>query len=457
MVKLCFVVLPYPYLITNELRLDFEGILETIRTLNRVLRKGLHPSFECPKNIGVFEVSDLDDWPPLKYYLRHYHETHKIYDVTNLFKINKDSETDRVFAYGNIIEFVIESLKVDEVAQEITNHTLSNLDVRLKNRYFNSRINREIYQMYLGRNVLVPKDDSEFFSDPILTVYFVIIVAENEGEFKEISKELKGINISLKEIIPNSISIGHHVATNFIHSPFFGISINPILVDFSKEDEFKFADILSSILNLMASIGELYNILGIIDGVHELCVIARSRTSLELHDKIGKLRINPIKDLRSFYGLKNFRRYEKIFRTILFEDINYLKEYGLKSAEVIWKHEGIPHFPAKNELLDLIDAYSGYELENFFLKKKASTKFISEISDSFEKKFEGLMETLNNYVEDINGLIEGARTTIQLNIAIITLFWTLFFTVLPLILPWLSNVLSYLVTLIEKLPSQWQF
>lgn len=40
------------------------------------------------------------------------------------------------------------------------------------------------------------------------------------------------------------------------------------------------------------------------------------------------------------------------------------------------------------------------------------------------------MESLELLLSEIASVIEGSRTTVQLNVAIITLFWTLFFTVI---------------------------
>ena len=185
----------------------------------------------------------------------------------------------------------------------------------------------------------------------------------------------------------------------------------------------------------------------------DLCAIARSTVPIELHDKIGKLKINPIKDAPSLYGLRAFNKCESIFHSILVEHINYLRSFETKEAEIVWEHEGLPHFPGIIGVLNLIEGYCRYEQHKLIFKREKDTKdsdvcekFVSDVYTSFKCKVKDLMETLESLVEDVSNVIQGARTTVQLNLAIIALFLTLLLSIVQM-LPlqeWLASLISFI-------------
>jgi len=433
MAKVVILTLPYPHLVTEGIRYDFEGCMNLLKRTNKVLQTGLRANLSCPRNEGVSEISyeETAAQSPLRSFIYHYHQYSSNYDITSFFEKDKLSKSwafkmdlTHAFAYGNVVEFAFDNIEIEKFLYE-----LHNIDVVVK-QLFDSSASKKIYKMYLDSSLLVQEKKEEFFNPPILTVFVVVIVTETVEEFQKVYEIGSKIGVFGKIVINESIAIGAFPATNFIHEPFFSISINPVLVNLQKKNDYKFVDALSSILYLSTAIGEIYNSLEIMSDVHELCVLGKFSIPIELYEKIGRFRINPIKDLFNLYGLKYFRKFEKMHRTTVVEDVNYFLTYGTKGDEILRKKEGIPHFSGLIETRSLIDSYKIHEPDQVIFKKQKASNFIHQVDEYFEKEFAAFKESINSLVKETSSVIEGSRTTVQLNIAIAALFWTLFFTVI---------------------------
>jgi len=432
MVKVVILTLFYPTLVTQGIRHDFEGCMNLIKKINQILQTGLKANLSCSKNERVSEISykEIAAKSCLRSFIRHYHQYSNNYDITNFFEKDKLSKSwfkmdlTYAFAYGNVVEFAFDTVDLEKLLNRLDD--IDSFVLQL----FDPSISKKIYEMYLDSSLLAQQKEEEFFLPPIPTVLLVVIVTETTEEFQKVYEIGHKIGVFGKTIIEGSIAFGNRSATNFITEPFFNILINPVLVNLQMKNHYKFADALRSILYLSLCIGELYNIMSIIGDAHELCVIARYSIPTELFEKIGKIRINPIRDIASLYGLRKFKQYEKIYYKTLIEDVNYLRSYGTKASEIIWRKEGVPHFLGIADPLNLIDSYIIHEPDKVIFKTVAPEDFVSKVYKRFEKDFEGFMESLNELLSDINSVIESSRTTIQLNIAIITLFWTLLITII---------------------------
>jgi hypothetical protein len=451
MAKVVFVVQPYPSLITSNIRDDFEAFMDLLKRLNHILQFGLEPNLICPENDGVREVQDSRSYlrSALQPYLRHYHSTSTTYDVTSFFRKQEHQLEEpfsagnliSVFAYGNILEFVFKEISIEDFVRRT-----SNFDVMLK-QLFNSPVSRKMYEMYLGHEILASPAKNEFFMPPYLTVYLAVLVTESTEEFRKSVNELKKREVVLNVILPDSVAIGSYPATNFIHEPFFNININPVLINLQNAGDYKMKDSFGSMWYLTAAIGEFHNILALMSDVHELCAISRSSVPTKLYEKIGVLRINPLRDLVGLYGLNDFRKYDKLFRLLLAEDVNYFQSYNTEDSKIIWRKESEPHFVGLVEVWNLIDTFLVHLPENTIFKDaKKKAGFAAEIYKQFEHDFKGFLKTLSEWVKDVTQVIEGARTTVQLNVAIITLFWTLALTILLSqdLRSWLTSLLSHL-------------
>lgn len=187
--------------------------------------------------------------------------------------------------------------------------------------------------------------------------------------------------------------------------------------------------------------------LALAEETHELCAITRSTVPNELYEKVGMLKINPVMNLMSLYGLRDFRKYEKIFHSGIVEDINYFRSYGTKDSMIIWKREGMPHFQGIADGLVLIKSCLSHLPDHTIFKDaRHEFNFVNEIQRSFDRDFADFMETLEKWTKDVADVMEGARTTVQLNLAIMTLFWTLVFTIVLSqdVRSWLMSLISYL-------------
>jgi hypothetical protein len=268
---------------------------------------------------------------------------------------------------------------------------------------------------------------------------------------------MKSLGSELREKIPGHVWVGQFSATNFISAPFFRIAVNPIILLPPLERNHKYDDFLNGLFNSLVAIGEYYNILEIIDDAHELCALATYSVPLQLSRTIGSLKINPFKHIRDIYGLRSFNKCERLFNFLLFEDIKHIELYGSKAAEIIRQQEGLFHFPVIAGLNTLIESYSLFAsdviYEHFHCSaKNPDEEFRTAIFSLFETRLKSLKDTLEKFVDDIKGVIEAARTSVQLNLAIITLIWTLFFTVIFAVFPireWLNTLFRFLAIITQ--------
>ena len=148
---------------------------------------------------------------------------------------DRDSKFKHAYIYGNVIELVFEDLTVDEVFENQIFSNFFSVDNSVKG-LFTEQTGKALFQIYLGKEVL---NDNEL-SFPnlfiISTVYFTVLVAENEVEFQQISERMKKITI----ILSGTILIGKDSVTNFIHDPFSRkiITVNPIIMRDPKDMKF---------------------------------------------------------------------------------------------------------------------------------------------------------------------------------------------------------------------------
>ena len=323
--------------------------------------------------------------------------------------------------------------------------------------FFMETTGGKLFKFYLGEKFLGEKKLSSPFLSPILTVFFVVIVVDTTEQVSKIAKIIKSLSSELREKIPGHVWVGQSPATNFISTPFFGITVNPVILLPPLERNHKYDDFLNGLFNSLVAIGEFYNILETIDDAHELCALASYSVPLQLSRSIGSLKINPFMHIRDIYGLRSFSKYERLFNSLLFEDIKHIKLYGSKAAEIIRQQEGFFHFPVIAELNTLIESYSGFAsdiiYEHFYSSaKNPDEEFRTAIFNLFETRLKSLKDTLEKFVGDIKGVIEAARTSVQLNLAIIALIWTLFFTVIFAIFPireWLNTLFRFLQSLLN--------
>jgi hypothetical protein len=444
--------MPYPYLITSGVETDFEATMSLIKRLSEILQSGLKPVFASLPEDGISKVGGSFLRSKFKPYLRHYHNVSGTYDVTSIFR--KDTEgfenpytienLKNVFSYGNVFEFFFDNIKVDELHDR-----MRDLD-SLGNQFFSSFATRKVYEMYFGKQALIADSSTLTFLHPILTAYFAVLIAEDTQEFKNSARILQERGCELKVVIEDAMAIGSNEATNYIHTPFFDININPILINLEKKGYYKLQDAFGSIFYMMVAIGELYNILSILTDIHELCAMTLFSIPAELYEKVGVLKINPVKDVVGIYGLRDFRKCDRTFRLGLIEDINYMRAYGSKASSIIWKKEAFPHFSGITEVLGLIDSYMIHLPEKtLFENERKKTDFVKKLNKQFQCDFKDFLDTLEEWVNDVSQVIESARTTVQLNLAIIALFWTLVCTIFLSddVRTLFSHLISYLMNL----------
>jgi hypothetical protein len=451
MVKMAYVVMPYPRMMGAGVRLDFEGIVNLIHKTNEIMQNGLVPEelIDVGKSVKDEEILSRSI---IKRYVRHYPTTpSKKFEVSDLFQ-GKNEKPDVAFAYGNVLELLFENITLEEVLKRLRH--LEDIDTYVVG-FFKGTTGRKLYKLYLGERFLSEKESHRPFLSPILTVFFIVIVVDRAEQVSIIGEMTESIGSKLREKMPGHVWIGQSPATNFISAPFFRITINPVILLPPTERDHRYDDFLNGLFNSLIAIGEYYNILEIIDDAHEFCVLASYSVPLELSQSIGSLKINPFKHIRDIYGLRSFNKYENLFHSFLFEDVKHIRLYGSKAAEIIRRQEGVFHFPVISELNTLIESYSRYASDIIYehfarvrnRKKNVDKEFRTAIFKLFEARLGSLRDTLEKFVDDLQRVIEAARTSVQLNLAITTLIWTLFFTVIFAIFPireWLSALLRYL-------------
>lgn len=452
MVKMAFVFMPYPQMIGAGVRLDFEGILNMVHKTNEIMQKGLIPEEETRVAINEDEILSRS---VIKKHIRHYPTMpSRKFQVTDLFQATNMRPTV-AFAYGNVVEVVIENASLDEVSKRL--RYLEDFDVHFKTEFFKETTGDKLFKLYLGEKFLSEKRLSSGYVSPIMTVFFVVIVLDTAEQVNETARVIKSLGFELREKIPGHVWIGQSPSTNFISAPFFGITISPVVLMPPTESDHKYDDFLDGLFNSIIAIGEFYNIVETINDAHELCVIASYSIPLELSQNIGTTKINPL-HMRDIYGLRSFNKYERLFHSFYFQDVKHIRLYGSKAAEIIQKQEGVFHFPVISGLLSLIEAYSRYAPDVIYENDQSQEKdmdreFRTSIFRIFEDRLDSLKDTLEKFVEDIQGVIEAARTAVQLNLAIVTLIWTLFFTVIFAIFPiqeWLETLLVFLQSLLNQ-------
>jgi len=453
MVKMAYVVMPYPRMMGAGVRWDFEGILNIVHKTNEIMQNGLGP-----ESLDVGEVikdEEILSRSVIKKYIRHYPTTpQKKFQVTKLFQ-SASGKHNATFVYGDVLEVIFENLSLDEVLKRVRN--VEDLDTHFEREFFwETTTGGKLFKFYLGSKFLDEKKLSLPLLSPILTVFFIVIVVDTSEEVDEISKTIQSLGLGLREKIHGHVWIGQSPATNFISSPFFTIAINPIILLPPKKPNYKYNDFLNGLFNSIIAIGEFYNILEIIDDAHEFCALASYSVPLELSQSIGSLKINPLKNIRDIYGLRSFKKYERLFHSFLFEDIKHLRFYGSEAAEIIKRQEGVFHFQVIAELLTLIHSYSRYATdiiyENFQSQgKDLDEEFRAALFNLFETRLKSIKDTLEKFVSDLQGVIDAARTSVQLNLAIVTLIWTLLVTVAFAIFPiqeWLKAIFHILQSLL---------
>ena len=449
-----FVIMPYPRMIGAGVRLDFEGIMNLVHKTNEIMQNGLTPE-ELLEFAQVIEDEEILSRSVIKKHIRHYPTIpSKKFRVTDLFQ-GKNVKPTVAFAYGNVLEVLFENVPMDEVAKRLQQQ--KDIDTHFEIEFYKETTGSELFRFYLGEKFLSKKKLYTPYLSPILTVFLVVIVVDTAEQVNEIARIAKPLGLKLRMRIPGHVWIGQSPATNFISAPFFRITVNPIILLPPTEPNYRYDDFLNGLFNSIIAIGEFYNIVESIDDAHELCAIASYTVPLELSRNIGSPKINPFKHIRDVYGLRSFNKYERLFHSSYFEDIKHMRLYGSKAAEIIRRQEGVFHFPVISELLTLIESYSRYAsdiiYENFQSKKKdLDEEFRTSIFKLFEFRLSSLKDTLEKFIDDIQGVIEAARTSVQLNLAIITLIWTLFFTVVLAVFPieeWLKTLFYFLQSLLN--------
>jgi hypothetical protein len=457
--KAVVLAMPCFTLVTSSIRQDVQGTMEMVHRANLMLKSGFGIRFQPSKKQATKITSWTEDARErLSWYMRHYLERSECFDITSIFKSDKTYidnacmwNLEKTISYGDVIEFSFSNVPLDSFFGDI--HSLDSV----LGRFFSSSVSRKLFEVYFGPNLL-KKNDDEFFIPPILTVFIAFLITNSDEEFREICTKY-GATHSLSIVLNDGVAIGAHPTLNFIGGDLFPhFAINPVVINFRKKTDHRFADILHSLLYLSISTGELYNILETMSDFCEMYILARPLAPFELYEEIGRFKINPIRDIPNFYGLKNFQKYEKLYLETMSEDVNYLRSYKTKISEIVQEKEGIQHFPGVTFLCQLLDDYSMFDQKIIF-KKNTAQEFVTSFMQQFDKDFDDFKDRVSELFEDFESVIDRSRTAVQLNIAIIAIFWTIVFTVVlsPEVFPSLKafaeNLWKILSNYIQNLQS----
>jgi len=182
---MAYLVMPYPRMIWAGVRLDFESIVNLVHKTNEIMQNGLIPD-EFADVGKVIENEEILSRSVVKKYVRHYPTIpSKKFEVKDLFQ-EKNGKTWYGFAYGNVLEVLLENLSLDEVSKRLLH--LEDVDTHFELEFFKETTGEKLFKFYLGEKLVSDKKLSSPFLSPILTVFFVVIVMDTAKEVKEISK-----------------------------------------------------------------------------------------------------------------------------------------------------------------------------------------------------------------------------------------------------------------------------
>jgi hypothetical protein len=439
--ELLVLATPYPRLVTQGVRTDFEGILSLLTRVNQILEAGFSPdeigqSFGTDLNFNGFDLG---------YHLHNYHRIVHARDLSSLFL---GSQGSQAFAFGNIVGLSIANASQSLVDGAISSCRHQDLDYWMKN-ILGQRLLSSIFESYVGDKSLSQASDGFPLSLSVILTTFLCIVLCNNAEFNTYLEKLE--ELGLRKIPNINVLIGKNGASNFIEPDFPGISANPVIIDISQnfQADHTYADIINGVIYTTLVIGELYNMQGVVEDLLEMILVSEPEVEDEL-SKLGRLRnpFNP-KYLFKIFNIRDLNEYQESFGSVLRSSIANIRRYRTVSGNIFWKQEGIHHYDQVVELLTLLDSYSVYVGDKIIVST-AGPRWILNISTAFfgeRRLFDNLKEPVRDLTTLIQNSLEQARTTISLNITVAALAWTVAITVIgplfsPLILSSVTNLFS---------------
>lgn len=255
---------------------------------------------------------------------------------------------------------------------------------------------------------------------------------------------LQARGINLRNTQNNWIKVGDRPSTNFIEAPFFQISLNPILI-LIQNNNFRFDSLLSSLIHCIYAIGEMYNLLAEIDTIHELLIIDEYTSLPELRKAAGRLRFNPVTGLRQLYGLRPLGKFETMTYGVFSDELEDIRRYGTHSAALIQKVEGIFSYQGIADLYSALRDYS-FRTDSLIFrgrykrKQKRNKEFEDYVFQEFDSRFRSLREDILDFSVKTERILDNARTTVQLNVAVVALIITAILTLLPFFVPYLGSI-----------------